>query len=156
MSRKDFLSSLKMGKEVGWPLVVACLFLIQLSLAQQIDREPVKGINRDAKGGIKYANFFEDKHHYLNVSKVGSALVSTFIDCSIACINTVSCFSFNLAASPDIDGKLWCELLATDKYNASDKFHASQSFHHYSIYVSCNASLLFFVEEHNIHLTTWF
>ena len=72
-------SSLKMGKEVGWPLVGVCLLFMKLSLAQQIDHEPVKGINRDAKDGIKYANFFEDKYedkdHYLNVSKVGSALV---------------------------------------------------------------------------------
>ena len=75
MSRKDFLSSLKMGKEVGWPLVGVCLLFMKLSLAQQIDHEPVKGINRDEKGGIKYANLIEDKDHYLNVSKVGSALV---------------------------------------------------------------------------------
>ena len=122
-------------------MIFAGVFFMQTSSAEQVHY--AKGLKRDAKLGIFYANFIEHKHHYLNVSQIGSALVSTFFDCSVACIKTVSCFSFNLAASPDIDGKLWCELLATDKYNASDKFHASQFFHHYSIYVSF---FYFFVE----------
>ena len=125
---------------MGCCFVFAILFLpLASSAAEQVHY--AKGLQRDrAKLGIAYANFIDHKFHYLNASQIGSALVSTFIDCSVACTKTVSCFSFNLAASPDIDGKLWCELLATDKYNASDKFQVNQFFHHYSIYVSHCAS----------------
>ena len=57
-------------------------------------------------------------------------------ECSFACLDTPSCFSFNLAAFPDISNKLLCELLPSDKYNNSDKFMQSDTFHHFSIAVS--------------------
>ena len=129
-SLSDCLCFEEMNKVLACLVVFTCLFCAHF-LPGQVHY--VKGLKLDAKFETKFANLIEDKFHYLNVSKVGSALVSTFIDCSVACIKTVSCFSFNLAASPDIDGKLWCELLATDKYNASDKFEVNQFFHHYSI-----------------------
>ena len=100
------------------PLAFVCLFVIQASVQQ-----------------VRNANFVIDYFHYLNVSQVGSALMSSSIDCGHACLK-VSCLSFNLAAFPDGDGKLWCELLATDKYNASDKLEANQLFHHFNIFVS--------------------
>ena len=116
-------------------LVFVCLFIVHVLSVQQVNQ--AKGLKRDAILGINYANFVVDMFHYLNVGKVGSALVTKLSECTFKCLKEVSCFSFNLAASPDGDGKLWCELLATDKYNASDKFQVNESSHHYSIYVRC-------------------
>ncbi|KAL9989592.1 hypothetical protein ACROYT_G004157 [Oculina patagonica] len=48
------------------------------------------------------------------------------------------CFSTNLAANPDIKGNYVCELLPTDKYNASNSFGPSQYFHHYSLKTACS------------------
>ena len=124
---------LKMDKVIRCFLVFVCLFIVHVLSAQQVDQ--AKGLKRDAILGINYANFVVDMFHYLNVGKVGSALVTGLRECVFNCLNEVSCFSFNLAASSD-GGKLWCELLATDKYNASDKFQVNESSHHYSIYVS--------------------
>ena len=45
-------------------------------------------------------------------------------------------FSYNLAAFADINGKLLCELLPSDKFNNSDKFTSSPFYHHFSIPVS--------------------
>ena len=116
-------------------LVFVCLFIVHVLSVQQVDQ--AKGLKRDAILGINYANFVVDMFHYLNVGKVGSALVTKLSECTFKCLKEVSCFSFNLAASPDGDDKLWCELLATDKYNASDKFQGNESSHHYSVYVRC-------------------
>ena len=56
--------------------------------------------------------------------------------CGLACIETSTCFSFNLAAFADVNGHLHCELLPSDKYNNSDKLVPSTFFHHFSIAVS--------------------
>ena len=122
-----------MDKVIRCFLLFVCLFIVHVLSVQQVNQ--AKGLKRDAILGISYANFVADMFHYLNVDKVGSALVKKLSECNFNCLNAVSCFSFNLAASPD-GGKLWCELLATDKYNASDKFQVNESSHHYSIYVS--------------------
>ena len=124
---------MKMDKVIRCFLVFVCLFIVHVLSVQQVNQ--AKGLKRDAILGINYANFVVDMFHYLNVGKVGSALVTELSECAFSCLDLVSCFSFNLAASPD-GGKLWCELLATDKYNASDKFQVNESSHHYSIYVS--------------------
>ena len=134
---------LKMDKGIRCFLVFACLFIVHVLSVQQVNQ--AKGLKRDAIFGINYVNFVADMFHYLNVGKVGSALVTKLSECTFKCLKEVSCFSFNLAASPDGDGKLWCELLATDKYNASDKFQVNESSHHYSIYVR---SLLFWTSFH--------
>ena len=123
-----------MDKVIRCFLVFVCLFIVHVLSVQQVNQ--AKGMKRDAILGINYANFVVDMFHYLNVDKVGSALVTKLSECVFSCLDLVSCFSFNLAASPDGDDKLWCELLATDKYNASDKFQGNESSHHYSIYVS--------------------
>ena len=122
-----------MEKVIRCFLVFAFLFIVHVLSVQQVNQ--AKGLQRDAILGINYANFVVDMFHYLNVGKVASGLVTELSECALSCLKAVSCFSFNLAASPD-GGKLWCELLATDKYNASDKFQVNESSHHYSIYVS--------------------
>ena len=86
--------------------------------------------------GVRYANFKEDKFSYLNITILGYSHVDRTPQCSLPCLETPTCFSYNLAAKPDINGKLLCELLPSDKYNNSDKFVSNEFFHHFSIAVS--------------------
>ncbi|XP_078368265.1 uncharacterized protein LOC144652108 [Oculina patagonica] len=96
-----------------------------------------KALSREAQNGVAYANFKGHKFSYLNITPLGTDLVPQSSQCGTACVNIPSCFSFNLAAFSDINGKLSCELLPSDKYNNSDKFVASQFYHHFSIRSSC-------------------
>jgi len=99
-----------------------------------------KGINRGATNGVpSYGKFKADKFSYLNITSIGGDLVERNSICAFACLETPPCFSFNLAAFPDINGKLLCELLPSDKYNNSDKLVPSNVFHHYSIASPCNS-----------------
>ena len=77
-----------------------------------------------------------DEFSYLNITSLAADLVEDQSDCGFGCLETSSCFSYNLAAFPDINAKLLCELLPSDKYNNSDKLVPSNVFHHYSIAVS--------------------
>ena len=101
-------------------------------------KEPDKAISRDGHNdGIRYVNFVEDKFSYLNITALGGR---NFFDnkpeCSFACLDTLSCFSFNLGAIPDVNDRFPCELLSSDKYNNPDIFVHSRIFHHFSIAVS--------------------
>ena len=85
--------------------------------------------------GVSFINFKEDKFSYLNITILGYSHVDWMPQCSFACLETRTCYSYNLAAYQDINGKLICELLPSDKYNNSDKFMSNESFHHFSIAV---------------------
>jgi hypothetical protein len=93
-------------------------------------------ISRGVHNGIAFANFKAHKFSYLNIKRLGTDYVLNGKECAVACVNIPSCFSFNLAAFYDINGRILCELLPSDKYNNSDKFISSQLFHHFSIGVS--------------------
>ena len=86
--------------------------------------------------GVAYANFMSHTFSYLNITGIASNYVMNGGECGFACVNTPSCFSFNLVLIQDIVGKVLCELLPSDMYNNSDKFVYSSSRHHYSIRVS--------------------
>ena len=95
-----------------------------------------KGITRGATNGVpSYGKFKADKFSYLNITSIGEDLVERNTFFAFACLETHSCFSFNLAAFPDINGKFLCELLQSDKYSNSDKLVPIKFFHHYSIAV---------------------
>ena len=85
---------------------------------------------------MAFVNFKDERFSYLNITSLRTDLVEHETDCVFACLKNPSCFSYNLAAYPDINGKLLCELLPSEKYNNSDKFAPSQVFHHFSIVVS--------------------
>ncbi|XP_068706842.1 uncharacterized protein [Montipora foliosa] len=91
--------------------------------------------------GVRYANFKEDKFSYLNITTLGYSHVDRTPQCSLACLETPTCFSYNLAAKADINGKLLCKLLPSDKYNNSDKFVSNEFFHHFSIASPCSVWL---------------
>ena len=96
--------------------------------------------NAISRGGpndaLSYANFKKDEFSYLNITALGEDLVDHMPECSLACLKTRPCFSFNIETSPNINNKLLCELLPSDKYNNTDKFNHSDTFHHFSITVS--------------------
>ena len=73
---------------------------------------------------------------YLNITSIGRNLIQKEGECAFACLNIASCFSYNMASFPDVNGKFLCELLSSDKYNNSDKFITSKEFHHFHIPVS--------------------
>ena len=83
-----------------------------------------------------YVNFMISEFSYLNITSIGRNLIQEENDCGYACLEIPSCFSYNVAAFPDVNGKLLCELLPSDKFNNSDKFNASKEFHHFYIPVS--------------------
>ena len=99
--------------------------------------EANKAIRRKSSTlGVRYANFKKDTFFYLNISSLGSGLVESESQCGFACLETSSCFSYNMAAFPDVNGKHFCEVLPSDKYNNTKKFISSKHHHHFSIAVS--------------------
>ena len=111
---------------------VCCCFLFQ---ALTPDNEATgRKLNTNAHS----AYFIQNDFSYLNIKATGTSLVVQSIQCALTCLQHLSCFSFNLAAFPDDNGKLLCEHLLSDKYNNSKKFVSSKNYHHFSIWVSQN------------------
>ncbi|KAL9971472.1 hypothetical protein ACROYT_G017638 [Oculina patagonica] len=98
-----------------------------------------KALKRDAGDGVAYANFAAHKFRSLNLAPLDIALVKEPRECGKLCVDHSSCFSTNLAAFRDEDGKIMCELLPSDKYNNSDKFVENSTFHHLSIKTPCSS-----------------
>ena len=95
-----------------------------------------KALKRDAGDGVAYANFAAHKFRSLNLAPLVIALVKELRECGELCVDHSSCFSTNLAAFRDQDGRIVCELLPSDKYNNFNKFVENPTFHHLSIKVS--------------------
>ena len=93
------------------------------------------GLNSWYHPDVRQAVFMKDDSHYLNVSRVGTHTVADDFGCSLECLSHLSCLSFNLAASRGADGKLWCELLSSDRYRDPDEFRANATSHHFSVQV---------------------
>lgn len=79
--------------------------------------------------------FMKNELHYLNVLRVGTVAVNDVFDCTFECLSNPLCFSVNLAASKGENGKLWCELLSTDKYKNSTEYKVNSTSHHHYIKV---------------------
>ena len=110
--------------------------------------------------------YSKDEFHYLNVPKVGALTAYDDFACSFECLNNPLCFSVNLAASKGADGKLWCELLSSDKYSNAKEYKENKSSHHFFImvgsYISCiiyfssmsfASALLPFIKSSSVVLT---
>ena len=88
------------------------------------------------QSALQFSDFFvNEPFHYLNVERVRSSQVQSAFECAHACLGETLCLSFNLAALR-LGDTLFCELLASDKYNAPEQLEPSQQFHHFSILVS--------------------
>ena len=79
--------------------------------------------------------FIKEDFHYLNVPRIGIFTVYDSFDCTFECLSNPSCFSLNLAAYKSLDGKLWCELLSSDKYRNSTEYSGNKSSHHFAVKV---------------------
>ncbi|XP_068715168.1 uncharacterized protein [Montipora foliosa] len=114
---------------------------VRLALAILLSYALVKETSalREVGGGVRYANFILHKFVYLNITPVRKRLVQRVIQCALSCLDTLPCFSFNLAAFQDSNDKLLCEHLPSDKYNNSDQFGVSKVFHHFSILSPCSS-----------------
>ena len=95
-----------------------------------------KNVQRTNADGVAYGNFVRHPSHYLNATKVKLYLVHHVKACGVACVDNLSCFSFNIATTSGMNGYFLCELLASDKYNSTEVFLPLSDFDHYSIYVS--------------------
>ena len=105
-------------------------------VASEVYIDGSKALKRDAGDGVAYANFEANKFRSLNLAPLVIALVKELRECGKLCVDHSSCFSTNLAAFRDQDGRIVCELLPSDKYNNSNKFVDNSTFHHLSIKVS--------------------
>ena len=94
------------------------------------------GLQRDPNNPFRYAQFIEHFHHVLDVPKIEGVPVQTARHCLLRCVKNDRCFSTNTGAFHLPSGNISCDLLPTDKYNASEKFKANYTFHHQSIMVS--------------------
>jgi len=79
--------------------------------------------------------YLRSDFHYRNVPGVGTIMMHDDFVCTFKCFSNPLCFSVNLASSKGTNGKLWCELLSSDKYNNPEAYKGNMSSHHYSILV---------------------
>ena len=79
--------------------------------------------------------FVKDEYHFLNVRGIGTFTVYDAFDCTFECLSNPSCLSLNLAASKGADGKLWCELLTSNKDINPDEFKENMTSHHFALKV---------------------
>ncbi|XP_015751581.1 PREDICTED: protein jagged-1-like isoform X4 [Acropora digitifera] len=115
------------------------VFVLSSVLAAE-RKEPDKVVSRDGPNrGVSYVNFVEENFSYLNITALGGDFVDNMPECSFACLDIPSCFSFNLGTTPEANDRFRCELLPSDKYNNSDKFLHSLIFHHFSIATPCRS-----------------
>ncbi|XP_044181238.1 protein jagged-1-like [Acropora millepora] len=120
-------------------ILLLSVFVLSSVLATE-RQEPDKFASRDGPNrGVSYVNFVEEKFSYLNITALGGDLVDNMPECSFACLDIPSCFSFNLGTTPEANDRFRCELLPSDKYNNSDKFEQSLIFHHFSIATPCRS-----------------
>jgi hypothetical protein len=102
---------------------------------------PSSGTNASQQDGtsfsptVKQHQFSKDEFHSLNVTQVGTFTVSDIFDCIFECLSNPSCFSVDSAASKGADGKLWCDLLSSDKYRNSREYKENMTSHHFFIMV---------------------
>ena len=99
------------------------------------DASDLAGLQRDPSNPFRFAQFIEHFYHVLDVPKIEGVTVQTGRHCLLRCVQNDRCFSTNTGAFRLPTGNISCELLPTDKYNASEKFKANHTFHHYSIMV---------------------
>ena len=109
----------------------------------------VKGVRQDFdEPGVSYANFKHEQFSYLNITRIDSKLVQKDTECGLACLEVTSCSSFNLATFPDINEKLLCELLPSDKHRMPDELIHNPMFDHFSKTVG-----LVWIEKHSSNIT---
>ena len=147
----SFVYSIQNFRNFVIELIISLMVEIDTGTPNIIDARG-QSISRGVYDGVAFANFVAQKFSYLNITSLGNVYVLNGRECGFACADIPSCFSYNLAVSYGINGRMLCELLPSDKYNNSDKFIASQFFHHFSIVVSTSMTAsLKSVHFHNFY-----
>ena len=128
---------------------ILCVFTNLIYQAvSEVYVDGAKGLKRDTKNGVAYANFAAHTFSHLDLPPLVSASVKEFRECGQLCVDHSSCFSFNCATFLDnVERKILCQLLQSDKYNKSSKFAPSARFHHFSIKVGEKRRGLLFLEH---------
>ncbi|XP_032240029.2 venom prothrombin activator vestarin-D2 [Nematostella vectensis] len=117
---------------------LSCYIIVQLSYILSANAEVFlvsNGLNR--RNAKSLGKFRKHSNKYLNVSEKLTLIVERPGACVLACLRNESCFSLNLANTPDGRSKLLCEVLSTDIYNSSTKVQNNTSWTHYSIDTQC-------------------
>ena len=87
-------------------------------------------------------HLLEKRVPLLSTPVIGTRKVIDGFDCSFKCLSSPLCYSYNLAASRGPNGKLWCELLSSDKYSHPRYYSGNQSSHHFVAKVIMTENLL--------------
>ena len=121
-------------------LFYAALFFVIPPMAEQRQLDGSRGLKRGVHvqgNRASYGNFAVDKFHRLQVSVGSLSVVNSYRECTLSCVNTPPCSSFNFAVTTArADRKHQCELLNEDKYSANpSQLVISHEHHHYSIKV---------------------
>lgn len=78
---------------------------------------------------FRKADFKLRDFSYLNITYLDVAFVDDYMECSFACLQNTLCVSINVAVSPDGDGNIRCELLASTSYNNTAKLTVDRQYH---------------------------
>lgn len=115
--------SKSMPKKVPW-------HMIYLKSTATEELKP-KNIDIASCQNSRQGLFSMEKFHYLNVPHIGISAVYDDFECIFKCLHQPLCISVNLAT----EGKLWCELLPSDKYCKPKEYKQNKNYNHYFIKV---------------------
>lgn len=108
---------------------------------------------RPLRQTFKQRQFSKEEFYYLNVTRVGMFTSNDMFDCTFECVRNTLCLSINMAASRGADGKLWCELLSSDKNRAdAENYSQNMSSHHLFIRVRNILILKQYVSHSHQHI----
>ncbi|XP_027037863.1 uncharacterized protein LOC113666295 [Pocillopora damicornis] len=117
------------------------LFLSSIFTAAQCSSD-IKALEQNwfpSEKTLKQRLFSKDELHHLNVTQVGKLTVSDLLDCIVECLKNALCLSINMTAFKGAEGKLWCELLSSDKYRDIKNYKENMSSHHFSLLSPCSS-----------------
>ena len=118
-----------------WKFVTAALFSIFISYAVVLSEEET--LYRVASKRLQFANFKIDLFHALDGKMIEVGYEETRKHCLWKCLKNLKCFSVNIGIHVESNGKVWCELMSSDKHTLPAlSFQANESYHHYFIPVS--------------------
>ena len=131
---------MKFPKPLFWPF--GLLMLIMKSLCSNSTGGLSSALDGHSAGR---STFIENRYHYLKIQLIQSDSVHDAMQCALNCLVTVTCRSFNLGLQADSDGKHFCKLLASDRFNDSQHFVPNAEYHHYSIAVRVQNVCIIFI-----------
>ncbi|XP_022809349.1 uncharacterized protein LOC111346325 [Stylophora pistillata] len=96
-----------------------------------------KGLETAPLQIYKSSLFSLDEFHYLRVPRVAEFTAYNDLHCALNCLDITLCFSINMAVVKSANGKIWCELLSSDKYRNYTEYGKNKSSHHLTMLSPC-------------------